>query len=350
MYRTQNNLILTLAMLLSLAACSHDEPVNPIKPLAERTLLLLDEHGNIYDHNGNMTRALPNCLNVTQIITEDDDYFVSGVNSKMKVGYWKNGKWTTLHVDFIDDVDHWTFGIAKWDYNIYLLDPPNVLKNSGIFRLEDCERFSAANHGISVSEGYCFVVGTEFIDKDEGFDQLPVVFYEHKGVFKKKILPAPQEIRHDGEGMGICAYNGNHYLACGYLDKYAMMWNDGVPSVLPGSYPEAIGDESQTRAFATHIAKVGERICAAGYETRPDGKNVAIMWTDNVPKHLIYGQDSALRMTIVADIEAYGDDFYVLTREVKKGGDPIDNSYSVVWLNGEAIAKLDMPLISIAVY
>ena len=30
MYRTQNNLILTLAMLLSLAACSHDEPVNPI--------------------------------------------------------------------------------------------------------------------------------------------------------------------------------------------------------------------------------------------------------------------------------------------------------------------------------
>ncbi len=106
------HLIIALTVLLSLASCDHDEPVDPIKPVSERTLLIMDVKGNIHDINGNLIKTLPDCQVATHIIVVDGDYFVSGVNSKQKVGYWKNGKWNTLHVDFIDDVDHRTVGIA----------------------------------------------------------------------------------------------------------------------------------------------------------------------------------------------------------------------------------------------
>ena len=100
-------------LALLLVACREDEPKGGIKPIAERTVLTIDETGNVYNINGELITKLPDCEEVTQIITDGDDYFVSGVNSKMKVGYWKNGKWNTLHVDFIDDIDHWAFGIGR---------------------------------------------------------------------------------------------------------------------------------------------------------------------------------------------------------------------------------------------
>ena len=109
--------ILVALMLLALTACGSDEPAYRLKPVDQRTVLSIDNKGNIYNLSGELVKTLPNCDQVTQIITEGNDYFVSGVNTKGKVGYWKNGKWNTLHVDFIDDVNHWTFGIAKWDYN-----------------------------------------------------------------------------------------------------------------------------------------------------------------------------------------------------------------------------------------
>ena len=43
------HLIIVLAALLSLASCDHEEPVNPIKPVSERTLLVMDVKGNIHD-------------------------------------------------------------------------------------------------------------------------------------------------------------------------------------------------------------------------------------------------------------------------------------------------------------
>ena len=125
---------LAIGALFLLSSCEHDDPVSPIKPLEQRTVLLLTSEGYIYDQSGKKIMELPNCEEGSEIISDGDDYFVSGKTTKDRVGYWKNGKWNTLHVDFIDDVDHWTYGIGKWDYYIYLLDIPNVLKNSGIFR------------------------------------------------------------------------------------------------------------------------------------------------------------------------------------------------------------------------
>ena len=105
---------LAACTLTLLSSCEHDEPVNPIKPLDQRTVLLMTPSGEIYDQNGEFVTQLPNCTFAAEIISDGDDYFVSGVQSKGRVGYWKNGKWNTLHVDFIDDVDHWTYGIGKW--------------------------------------------------------------------------------------------------------------------------------------------------------------------------------------------------------------------------------------------
>ena len=92
-------LLATCALLL-LSSCEHDDPTDAIKPLEERTVLLLKENGEIYNFEGELIKTLPDCAGVTQIIVDGDDYFVSGVSTKDRVGYWKNGKWNTLYVDF----------------------------------------------------------------------------------------------------------------------------------------------------------------------------------------------------------------------------------------------------------
>ena len=60
-----------------LSSCSHDEPVNPIKPLEERTVLLVTSSGEIYDQNGDLVQQLPNCTFAAEIISDGDDYFLS---------------------------------------------------------------------------------------------------------------------------------------------------------------------------------------------------------------------------------------------------------------------------------
>ena len=338
-----------LLLALLLVACREDEPKGGIKPIVERTVLTIDETGNVYNINGELITKLPDCEEVTQIITDGDDYFVSGVNSKMKVGYWKNGKWNTLHVDFIDDVEHWTFGIAKWDYNIYLLDPPNVLKNSGIFRLEDSEGFNPARHGISVSEGNCFVVGTHYHEVASfNFVETPILYYYHKGSYKKKVLPLPDGYT-NGNATGICAFNANHYLVCGYVEQQAVLWDDNdqvqfLPRIL--DYP--IDSESiYPVTMANAVEKLGEHVYVAGIERTEKDVFLATLWTDNVPQHLVYTNNlETLARSFVADIQGYYDDMYVVTQEYLTNSE----SYSVIWMNGKPIAKIDRLLISIAVH
>lgn len=337
------NVIISLVAMLALTACGDDEPYK-IKPAEDRTVLAVDKVGNIYDLQGELVQTLPDCEEVIQIISEGKDFFVSGKNTKRKVGYWKNGKWSTLHVDFINDVEHDTFGIAKWDYNIYLLDPPNVLRNSGIFPLEDHEHFSPARHGISVSEGYCFVVGTDIVEiKELTFDETPILYYFDKSKFKKKVLPLPEGVD-NGTATGVDAFDGNHYVACGYVgDLYlqGIVWDekDNIQLMSPTS-------TSMVLTMASAIEKVGDHIYVAGIES-PDGVSFyALLWTDNVPQRLVYSEspESVLR-SMVVDIQEYDSDIYVLTQETLFDSD----TYSVIWLNGKPIAKIDKELLSLAV-
>ena len=110
--------ILIACLLLVLPGCKSDEP-DAVKRRGERQILVLTSEGHIYDLMGDRIMELPNCEYASEIISDGDDYFVSGKSTKDKVGYWKNGKWNTLHIDFIDNVSHETQGIAKWDYYIY---------------------------------------------------------------------------------------------------------------------------------------------------------------------------------------------------------------------------------------
>ena len=345
------HLMIMLAALLSLASCEHDEPANPIKPVNERTLLAIDLHGNIRDIEGNLIKTLPDCQTVTQIIVVDGDYFVSGVNSKDKVGYWKNGKWNTLHVDFIDDVDHWTYGIAKWDYNIYLLDYPNVLRNSGIFRLKDSEDFIPSSPGISVSEGKCYVVGMDNIPLGNFmFERKPVLYTERKGAYEKSYLPLPAGCN-EGECHGIYAYDRTHYVAGGCAGLQAAIWEDGVVHILPRLFDfvlpaNSLGLVSMVDAVAKHDG----HIYAAGIEYGEDHLPVALYWVDDVPQKLVHSTAERL-ISNVADMVLYGDDVYILTQESPMTTSSGDYEVtSVIWMNGEYLASFTGQVTSIAVY
>ena len=331
--------IVAVVALLSLASCEHDEPGNPIKPRSERTVLVLNDNGEIYNLAGELIKTLPNCAGVTQIIVDGDDYFVSGVSTKDRVGYWKNGKWCTLHVDFIDDVDHWAFGIGKWDYYIFLLDYPFVLKNSGIFRLADSENFYPSHHGISVSEGKCYVVGSELVNPLVSADMMPILYTEHKGVYEKEQLPV-LEGTVNSECCAIFAYDRNHFLAGGYCGREPVVWNDRVIQVLPRKYE--CDDDGQTfpLGLVKAVALCDGHIYAGGFEylDREAEYQIATLWCDGVPQSLAIGADKeGYYSSNVSEIEVYGDDVYVLTSELYFDDNNVPTIYSIIWLNGELL-------------
>lgn len=340
------------ALVVTLTACQHDAPSSGVKPVEERTILALDDDGNIYNIHGNLVKTLPDCDVATQIITDGDDYFVSGIHSKSKVGYWKNGKWNTLHVDFIDDVDHWIFGIAKWDYNIYLLDYPCVLRNSGIFRLEDAENFSPAKDGLSVSEGNCFVVG---LVGEPGEDYpttiRPVIYKEVKGVYKRFDMPLPEGAQ-QGSCNAICAYDRVHYVAGGVTQGQATMWEDDKVYTLPGvARHDTPPGPYNMITNVEMVARGGGHIYAAGVEYVND-MSTSILWTDGVPRKLAYNTTDTDIESQALDLVTYGNDVYVLTTESPHVavGDQHVPTTSVIWLNGDVLAVLPFAVNSIAVY
>ena len=65
--------LLVVSALLLLVSCEHDEPSNPIKPVDERTVLVLTSEGGIYDQTGELVMQLPNCIRAAEIIADGDD-------------------------------------------------------------------------------------------------------------------------------------------------------------------------------------------------------------------------------------------------------------------------------------
>ncbi len=324
--------LLAVCALVLLSSCEHDEPDNPIKPLDERTVLVLTYEGEIYDQNGEFVKQLPYCTFAAEIISDGDDYFVSGVQSKGRVGYWKNGKWNTLHVDFIDDVDHWTYGIGKWDYYIYLLDIPNVLKNSGIFRLEDFHDFVPASHALAVSEGKCYVIGYAFGD-DTGAPHYQPVLYTN---YKKEYLPMPEGAV-TGECHAIYAYDRDHTIIGGMIDAMPAVWVDKQYEVYPVTYPrEALGNNEYLIGRVESATKCNGHIYAAGFEYDYDKTIIATLWVDGVPSHYLSGWECTSSQAI--EILSYGDDVYMLTYEYNND---TDESRAHLWRNGQLVKTYD---------
>ena len=314
--------------LLSLSSCEHDEPGNPIKPLDERTVLVMTYGGEILDQNGDLVEQLPNCTYAAEIISEGDDYFVSGVQSKGRVGYWKNGKWHTLHVDFIDDVDHWTYGIGKWDYYIYLLDSPNVLKNSGIFPLEDCHDFMPANHALAVTEGKCYVVGYGFGDTPGFVHYLPVLYTN----YKKEFLPMPKGAM-TGECHAIYAYDRDHTVIGGMIDAMPAVWVEKQYEVYPVTYPrDTLTQDDFMIGSVRSVTMCNGHIYAAGFEYNYEDMLMATMWTDGVPAHYMSGLECTSSQAL--SILSYGDDVYMITEEYNEVTDEVRTH---LWMNGKLI-------------
>lgn len=210
---------------------------------------------------------------------------MAGIQSKERVGYWKNGKWNTLHVDFIDDVDHWTYGIGKWDYYIYLLDVPNVLKNSSIFPLEDCHDFILADHGLSVSQGKCYVVGYELSGVNVQY--VPVLYTNrNKDIFKKEYLPMPDNAV-TGECQAIYSYDRDHTVIGGCIDRLPAVWIDKQYQIYQVSYPELLNEGSFLVGRIDAITMCNGHVYAAGFEHDANRKLKSTVWTDGVPAHYL---------------------------------------------------------------
>ncbi len=326
---------LGLCALLVMTACSHHED-EPIKPAEERTVLFLTNRGEIYNQHHELVCQLPKCDYASQIISDKNDYFVSGTNQNERVGYWKNGKWNTLHVDFIDDVDHWIDGIGKWEYYIYLLDYPNVLKNSGIFPLERADEFIPAYMAaLAVSEGNCFVVG-QLRNNVTGSGYLPAMYHEHKGRFTPEYLPVPDGTL-DGYCSGIYAYNGTHTLVGGSVDGWPAIWVDKQLQILPLTelvYEDYVNQNVPLGVVVSLTECEGE-VYAVGSEPLGDHPFVATMWHNGVIEHLIHDAESDASEAL--KVMTYGSDFYVVTLEYNLGDDGEYVTTTVLWKNGEFV-------------
>lgn len=328
---------LAIGALFLLSSCEHDDPVSPIKPLEQRTVLLLTSEGYIYDQSGKKIMELPNCIEAHEIISDGDDYFVSGEMSKGRVGYWKNGKWNTLHVDFIEDVEHWTDGIGKWDYYIFLFDYPNILRNSGIFPLEDCEDFNPASKCMSVSEGRCYVVGRDHPD-DKNLYQNALLYSEHKGKYAKTILPKLQE-NINAAAFAVFAYDRTHTVIGGRHGEDPCLWVDGQLQILPRLYDthDQTG-EGMPVAYVGSVTYNNGHIYAVGSDIKEDRNEVAMLWVDGVPQHLCSDQEG-LYWSWALEVIGYGDDWYALTIEMYDAPGDEYNLSIVLWLNGEVYRK-----------
>ena len=327
-------IIIVQAILLLMASCQHDEPYDPIKPESERTVLFLTPKGEIYNQDQELVVTLPYCTYASQIISDKGDYFVSGTTDNEKEGYWKNGKWNTLHVDFKDDVNHWIDGMAKWDYYIYLLDYPNVLKNSGIFRLEDAGRYLPAKQALAVSEGKCYVVGHKITDNSHG-EYLPVLYTEHKGAFTYEMLPVfNKAIR--GECACVYAYDRNHCLIGGSINGWPVLWDDKQLQVLPlseASFDEY--DEDASLGEVVSVTKCNDDIYAGGTEDSKDKLSVATVWHNGEISHLEYYPETSMASELI-EIMTYGTDVYAVTLEYYYDDDEFVTT-TILWKNGSPV-------------
>ena len=333
-----NYFLLAVCAVFLLSSCDKDEP--KVKRRGERQIYVLTSEGHIYDLMGDRIMELPDCEEASEIITDGDDYFVSGKNSKDKVGYWKNGKWNTLHIDFIDNVSHETQGIAKWDSYIYLFDYPYILKNSGIFPLDDCENFNPSGKCLAVSNGKCYLAGMEYHGGDASNDA--VLYYEYKGRYAKAILPKPSADV-DGHATTIFAYDTDHTIVGGHVGMEPCIWVDKELQVLPRFYNAPNPASYLTLAHVSSVAYHNGHIYACGYETDFDGQDKAMMWLDGVPVPIHSGRKEKIIFSMAEELIPYGDDLYMLTFECYEkelfNGEMDFEIDILIWMNDRIIAK-----------
>lgn len=317
--------MLVMAAALALTGCGGDEPVNgqpiQVKPEAERTILVMDRRGNVYDTDGQVTATIGNPAAATDyIIPFANDYYVTGSTEVGNaVGYWKNGVWNWVAEKPLGY--RGTFGICKHHDDIYLLinqtDGVYVYKNSLLSRLSS----DGNDHGmdITATDSHTFVAGSRSADGTS------VAALWTDG--ERQLLPAaPDALR--AEGYCVFAI-GSHTLVGGHTDNAPTVWIDGELYTLP------IGEGYQT-GVVYDVAEQGGKVYSLGKRVTASGLNRATVWVEGQSRNYVAG-DAASTSSEAIKIQFYSQDCYVLTVEHEAGS---NNVASHVWFNGRLKCSL----------
>ena len=136
-----------------------------------------------------------------------------------------------------------------------------------------------------------------------------------------------------GECQAIYAYDRDHTVIGGIIDRRPAVWVDKQYQIYEISHPELLEEGSYPVGRIDAITMCNGHIYAAGFEHNENLRLVATVWTDGVPAPYVYDPNKA-GTSQALEIYSYGDDVYVLTSEYDKETDAL---MTYLWLNGKPI-------------
>lgn len=112
--------------VLFLSSCEHDEPLSSIKPLEERTVLVMSTAGEIFDQTGKLVTELPDCTFASEIIADGNDYFVAGgfeydANMELSATVWVDGVPTHYKCNPDYNGTSQAIGVCTYGDDVYVL-------------------------------------------------------------------------------------------------------------------------------------------------------------------------------------------------------------------------------------
>ncbi len=322
-----------MAVLSLLTACGDDEPSKgqpiQVKPESERTILVMDTRGNLYNADGEVVQqASATLVSPSQIIPYAQDYYMAGSSvSQAGIGYWKNGSW--VRVADAPQGYRGTAGISKLFDDIFLLvnceSGVRVYKNGTPIQLTS----SSGDGGfdITASGSHVYVSGASS-------DTEAVLWTDGE----RHVLPTSSGTQH---AVGYCVYaNGTHTLVGGNMDNTPVVWIDKALYTLPLA-------DGFTAGVVHDVAEQGGKVYSVGHRVAQGGLKQATVWIEGQARS--YATSSA--GTVWSDalgLQFYSQDFYVLTVDYDDtDGDGANRKItSHVWLNGQR--KYSLPGVNAA--
>ena len=322
----------SLAVFCALTACSNDsdEPNGQeiqVKPESERTILIMDGFGHLYNQKGELVSTLPDCYYSYHIISSAEDYFVAGQNSNFEkegFGYWKNGEWVKVK-DYTQPFPiTYSLLIGKRSDDIYLLTSQRedynksalyVYKNGNPIRQDDPDR-NVQCKDMTVSNNKCYLVGYEK-DTHNTIDYFyPVLWTDGK----KEYLPVKTE--YDG-AAALCIYasGSSHTIIGGGIIRNQIV----KPAIwIDKNLTELSTSSSSARGEVSDVIEANGHLYALGYDN-----NKATLWVDGSRESYHHNSDPYAYPDLDSyglQMQLYGSDLYVLVQS---------GYYYQIWMNGQ---------------
>ncbi len=327
--------IMIVSSMLTSCSNDSDEPTGQpiqVKPESERTIMIMDESGHLFNQNGELVSTLPNCEHSNQIIPFAENYYVTGEyleNEKYGgLGYWKNGEWVTVKEYSQPYPITYSFLICKRYDDIYLLTSQwedynksalYIYKNGNPIRQDDPAR-KVQCKDMTASNNKCYLVGYEYDDYN-GLDYYyPVLWTDGK----KEYLQVNTE--YEGAMAGatadcIYASGSSHTIIGGCIIK-----NDvGKPAIwIDKKLTELSTSSSSAWGEVIDVIETSGHVYALGYED-----NKATLWVDGNRESYHHNSNPDDYPDIYSyglQLQLYGSDLYALVQS---------GYYYQIWMNGQ---------------